>query len=147
MNNMNSNTDDHGWEPAEVTLVDTQMNPLMFEDLAGQPWEFKKMDCLEVVRLVVMRINGKVIPHFDYDEDWYEKGFDHFAKNWREVTVPVSLVLPGDLMFFKLHKKVVNHVAVYVGERKILHSFQKTGVILSPFEKFKRFFVFAGRVK
>lgn len=128
-------------------LIDIKINRFLIDDLIGRPWVFKTFDCLEVVRQLVQRITGKVIPAFEYAEDWYDKGFDYFSDHWRQLFDSTGFVLPGDILLFKLHRRVVNHIAVYIGEQKIVHSFQKTGVILSPFTTFARFFVAAGKLK
>lgn len=47
--------------------------------------------------------------------------------------VPVSQLLPGDLIFFK-PKKSVRHVGIYIGNNKFMHASSSQGVTLSSLE-------------
>src|SRR3954469_14067980 len=38
---------------------------------------------------------------------------------------------PSDLVFFKIRKRAVSHVGIYLGENKFIHASMKQGVIIS----------------
>tara|TARA_Y100000310_G_C20047869_1_gene519155 strand:+ start:91 stop:504 length:414 start_codon:yes stop_codon:yes gene_type:complete len=130
-----------------ITFSQQPLEWKKIQDLVGRPWVLHDMDCLTIVRIAGERLVGKIIGEYVYNDNWYDKGLDHFVTAWPDAADPVTEVRVGDIMLYKLHRKVVNHIAIYVGEQKILHSFQKVGSILSPIEKFNRFLVCAGRIK
>lgn len=68
------------------------------------------------------------------------KQTDYLFKNKNELK-------EGDLLFFKIHKKRVSHVGVYLGNNKFAHSSTRAGVIISDLNEpyYKRYFYKAGR--
>jgi|APHig6443718053_1056840.scaffolds.fasta_scaffold11106_3 cell wall-associated NlpC family hydrolase len=56
---------------------------------------------------------------------------------------------PGDLVFFKTSDKEVNHVGIYLGERRFVHSSTSRGVIISGLDEpyYKKHYMGAGRIK
>lgn len=55
----------------------------------------------------------------------------------------------GDLVFFKIHKKRVSHVGIYLKDNKFVHSSTHNGVIISDLDEpyYKRTYYRAGRFK
>ena len=55
----------------------------------------------------------------------------------------------GDLVFFKINKKRVSHVGVYVGNNKFAHASVQNGVIISDLDEpyYRKYFYKAGRVR
>ena len=68
-------------------------------------------DCSGYVKYVFGR-HGIVVPRVSRDQRWAG----------REVPPVVSALLPGDLMFYAGRDGVVNHVAIYAGNNRIIHS-------------------------
>src|SRR3569832_1795872 len=58
-------------------------------------------------------------------------------------------LLPSDLVFFRIRKKRISHVGVYLGNIKFVHATVKQGVIVSDLNEpyYKKCFFHAGRVK
>jgi lipoprotein Spr len=56
---------------------------------------------------------------------------------------------PSDLVFFKIHRKRVSHVGIYLGNNKFAHATVKHGVTISDLSDpyYKKYFFKAGRVK
>jgi lipoprotein Spr len=56
---------------------------------------------------------------------------------------------PADLVFFRIHKKRVSHVGVYLGDNKFVHATVKQGVIISDLNEpyYKKYFYKGGRLK
>ncbi|MFL5752144.1 MAG: C40 family peptidase [Bacteroidia bacterium] len=55
----------------------------------------------------------------------------------------------GDLVFFKIEKKDVSHVGVYLMNNKFIHASTKKGVIINDLNEvyYKKYFYKAGRIK
>lgn len=68
-------------------------------------------DCSGYVQYVFAR-NGIRLPRVSRDQAWAG----------RPVSPVVSALLPGDLMFYAGRDGVVNHVAIYAGGNRIIHS-------------------------
>ena len=60
-----------------------------------------------------------------------------------------SALKEGDLVFFKIKKKKVSHVGVYVGNNKFAHASVQSGVIISDLDEpyYKKYFYKGGRVR
>lgn len=58
-----------------------------------------------------------------------------------------ALLREGDLLFFKIRKRRISHVGVYLGNGKFAHSSTTNGVIISDLNDpyYKKFFYKAGR--
>jgi len=58
-------------------------------------------------------------------------------------------LMPSDLVFFKIRKKGISHVGIYLGENKFIHASTKLGVIISDLNEpyYKKYFYKGGRVK
>lgn len=55
----------------------------------------------------------------------------------------------GDLVFFRIHKKRISHIGIYLGENKFAHASTQRGVIISDLGEpyYKKYFVKGGRPK
>ena len=55
----------------------------------------------------------------------------------------------GDMVFFKIRKKRVSHVGVYIGNNKFVHASVHEGVTISDLDEpyYKKYFYKGGRVK
>ncbi len=55
----------------------------------------------------------------------------------------------GDLVFFRIRKKRVSHVGIYLGQNKFAHASVHEGVIISDLDEvyYKKYFYKGGRVK
>lgn len=45
----------------------------------------------------------------------------------------------GDLLFFKINKKGISHVGIYIGNNKMIHAHTKKGIIIEDFVNSKYF--------
>lgn len=54
----------------------------------------------------------------------------------------------GDLVFFKIRKKRISHVGVYLGQNKFAHASTRNGVIVSDLDEpyYRKYFVKGGKV-
>ncbi|HUG40754.1 MAG TPA: C40 family peptidase [Longimicrobiales bacterium] len=87
------------------------------DDYVGVPYRWggesprEGFDCSGYVQYVFAR-NGVRVPRVSRDQ----------ARAGRPVSPVVSALLPGDLMFYAGSDGVVNHVAIYAGGDRIIHS-------------------------
>ena len=58
-------------------------------------------------------------------------------------------LMPSDLVFFKIGKRGISHVGIYLGQNKFIHASTKLGVIISDLNEpyYKKYFYKGGRVK
>ena len=61
----------------------------------------------------------------------------------------LKIAAEGDLLFFKIKKKRVSHVGIYLQNKMFAHAATQTGVTISSIEEpyYKKHFYKAGRVK
>ena len=59
-----------------------------------------------------------------------------------------SELAEGDLVFFRIRKKRISHVGIYLGSNKFAHASTSNGVIISDLDEpyYKKYFVRGGRV-
>lgn len=55
----------------------------------------------------------------------------------------------GDLVFFKIRRKTISHVGIYLGENKFIHASLSNGVIVSDLKDpyYSKYFYKGGRIK
>ncbi len=55
----------------------------------------------------------------------------------------------GDLVFFKIRKKRISHVGIYLGQNKFAHASVKAGVTIDDLDEpyYRKFFYKGGRIK
>lgn len=82
----------------------------------------KGVDCSGFTNIIYNSVFDKKIERVSYD----------IAKSVKE-SLPISELLPGDLVFFATNrrKKSINHVGVYLGNGYFAHASCKYGVIVS----------------
>ena len=106
----------------------------MFNDLIGIPFEHGKMDCWNLA-LEVFKRYGTNIPHYNlarrvvsenYNSKSVSKVMESKKSDWVEIKNPIppcivamSLGVPG----------FINHVGVYIGEGKIIHTSSMRGAV------------------
>jgi murein DD-endopeptidase / murein LD-carboxypeptidase len=67
----------------------------------------------------------------------------------KQVTkLPKNELQEGDLVFFKINKRNISHVGVYLGDDKFAHASRSKGVIISDLNHpyYRKYFVKGGRV-
>lgn len=64
-------------------------------------------------------------------------------------TIKRSQLREGDLVFFRIRKKKVSHVGIYLGQNKFAHASVHDGVIISDLDEdyYKKYFYKGGRMK
>lgn len=127
-----------GFEP------DTIENPMLYETV--EKWLFTNY-----------RYGGKTEKGIDcsdfsavlYDKAYQKKISGNSASLCAQSTkVKKEHLKEGDLVFFRIHKKRVSHVGVYLSKNKFAHASVKSGVIISDLNEayYKKHFFQGGRL-
>jgi len=92
------------------------------------------MDCwglvMEVYRRYGMDVPDFTVSAFSYETiDMLTMGAA-ISKTWDEVKWPVDADAPLVVMM-RIHPKYVTHAGVFVGDNRVIHTMQATGVVLS----------------
>jgi len=84
-------------------------------------------------------------------QQYYHMPFSGNAAEMYSRITPVKKhhLQAGDLVFFKIRKKRISHVGIYIGENKFAHASTTNGVIISDLDQpyYKKYFVKGGKVK
>jgi lipoprotein Spr len=123
------------------SLPDTDMYKTIYEWL-GTPYKYsgESKDGIDCSGFVCML---------------YKRSFDltlaqSAAEIYKEVKpLKRSALKEGDLVFFKIKKKRISHVGVYVGNNKFAHASVQNGVIISDLDEpyYKKYFYKGGRIE
>jgi murein DD-endopeptidase / murein LD-carboxypeptidase len=126
--------------------IDTIINPLLYKTVAewlGTHYHYSGddtngIDCSGFVSKVYKEAYGEDLAGSSRDI-WHENVHSLKKKELRE----------GDLVFFKIHRRRVSHVGVYLGKNKFAHASTKAGVVISDLDApyYKKYFFRGGRVE
>lgn len=121
-------------------------NLLLYDTIAtwlGTPYRYsgsceKGIDCSGFVNVLYDRVFGKRI------------GARNSAEIYNSVyKLDLSELKEGDLVFFRIYRKRISHVGLFLGNNKFVHASTSKGVIISDLNEpyYKKFFAGAGRLK
>lgn len=96
------------------------------QDYLGRRYLDGKHDCYGLVRDFYRKEYGLILRNYARPVGFDHSGLLLLTDNFRRegfeiVNTPVSLLEPGDGLLMMLASRQVNHVGVYIGERKFLH--------------------------
>lgn len=113
------------------------MNKFIGVPFSDAKESFKGANCYGLVRLFYREELGIIIPSLDVPSNHSNKVFATFLKqiseHWESVDVPNY----GDVVAMSQdlsHPKIVQHVGVYIGNGKILHTLNKLNSHVSNIE-------------
>ncbi len=125
--------------------IDHVDNPRLYEGVnewLGTPYRYsgntrKGVDCSGLVCELYKDCYGKVLT--GCASDMYKNSEQISRSELRE----------GDLVFFKIRKKRISHVGVYLGQNRFVHASLQNGVIVSNLDDpyYEKYFYRAGRIK
>lgn len=84
----------------------------------------KGMDCSGFSKTVYSKIFGIDLPHNSVDQ------FRLSALR----KIDATQLQPGDLIFFANKKKRINHVGVYISDRRFIHASSSQGIVVSSLD-------------
>lgn len=98
----------------------------------------KGIDCSGFVNMLYEKVYGKKIPRASYLI--YEKCKPLSKKEEMQ---------EGDFVFFKIRKKRISHVGIYLQKNKFAHATTQSGVIISDLDEtyYRKYFFKAGRLE
>jgi cell wall-associated NlpC family hydrolase len=96
------------------------------QDYLGRRYVDGRADCYGLVRDFYRREYGLLLRNYARPVGFDQSGLMLLTDNFRRegfdiVNVPIALLEPGDGLLMMLASKHVNHVGVYIGQRKVLH--------------------------
>jgi lipoprotein Spr len=81
----------------------------------------------------------------------YNKVMNGTARDLFKEAEPIrkSDLREGDLVFFRINKKRISHVGIFLGQNKFVHSSTQKGVTISDLDEpyYQKYFYKAGRIK
>lgn len=81
----------------------------------------------------------------------FHKQLEGSARDFYEDVEPLKKhqLQEGDLVFFRIRKRRISHVGIYLGQNKFIHSSTSSGVIISDLEDpyYAKYFFKGGRVE
>ena len=126
----------------DITSVN---NPRLYQSIGewlGTPYKYsgeskKGIDCSGLVNKLYKEC---------YDKELLGCTKDLYKNSER---IKLSELQEGDLVFFKIKKKRISHVGIYLGQNRFVHSSLQNGVIVSNLEDpyYKKYFFKGGRIK
>jgi lipoprotein Spr len=124
--------------------IDRVENPLLYQgvnDWLGTPYRFsgnskKGVDCSGLVCVLYKDCYGKDVT--GCANDIYKSTHQIKRSDLRE----------GDLVFFRIKKKRITHVGLYLGHNRFVHASLQNGVIVSNLDDpyYNKYFYRAGRI-
>lgn len=118
---------------------------MKFISLIGTPYEEK--DCWAVVRdFYKLQFDMNLLPYYEEIPEGREDAKDLIyssMKDFEEVVGPRKM---GDIFLIRLYG-VESHVAVYLGEEKMLHTSKHTGCIIESISRWSKLIVGTYRVR
>lgn len=89
----------------------------------GRRWVYGVFDCYSLMKDWLKREKKIELPEFERRPEWWNKGENLFLDNLELngfKKIPLKELQRGDIILMQISSKVPNHVAVYLGNDKIL---------------------------
>lgn len=96
--------------------------------LYGREYKHGITDCFDFIRdFYGSELDIKLNNYFRLDR-WWERGENMYVENYEKEgfrKIPMSEMMPGDVIVFSLKSNVPNHGAIYLGNNKIGHHLEE----------------------
>ena len=99
------------------------------------------LDCSGLVYFI-HKLQGIELPIYDEGINYSEKWEDEDADRLERTLGKISKVIPydekqvGNILCFRIRHNKINHLGIYIGNEKFIHSFMKFGVSISNLNHF-----------
>ncbi|WP_312151937.1 Mov34/MPN/PAD-1 family protein [Pseudomonas sp.] len=90
--------------------------------LVGRPFHHGVLDCYTLVQDYYQRELGISLPHFEREDEWWEKGQDLYADNFESTgfyPVDPNDLRQGDLIVMQVRAEKANHAGVYLADGRL----------------------------
>lgn len=90
--------------------------------LVGRPFHHGVLDCYTLVRDYYQRELGIVLPEYEREDGWWEKGQDLYADNFEAAgfyPVGPDDLRQGDLIVMQVRAEKANHAGVYLADGRL----------------------------
>lgn len=90
--------------------------------LVGRPFHHGVLDCYTLVQDYYQRELGIILPHFEREDGWWEKGQDLYADNFESTgfyPVGPDDLRQGDLIVMQVRSEKANHAGVYLADGRL----------------------------
>ncbi len=112
--------------------------PQPIQDIARKclGWPYKEhgrdqggIDCFGLY-LLFAREMGKKAEDFQYRKEWADDGLNRLIEGYHQYAFRISResLKSGDVILFKWHRTVINHMGIYLGAGRFIHCTER-GVI------------------
>lgn len=125
INNCNSTGKDYyifSYPEMDLNIIHPEISTT---DLYGREYEFGVTDCFEAARDYLLAQNIEIPARALFKDDWWEKGYDYFAKetikNWGLYPVELNDIQENDVLIFAVLADKNNHCGVYLGNDVLYH--------------------------
>lgn len=113
-------------EPRRMSEIVWFGDQLMIPSLLDRPFIHGVYDCYSACRHYLYAEFGIFVPDYPRDNRWWEgkKPKDLYQQNFIDMgfkEISLNEVEPGDIIFFSIFSKVINHAAAYIGNNQIYH--------------------------
>lgn len=90
--------------------------------LVGRPFHHGVLDCYTLVRDYYQRELGILLPDYEREDGWWDKGQDLYADNFEAAgfyPVDPNDLRQGDLIVMQVRSKKANHAGVYLADGRL----------------------------
>lgn len=127
-------------ESVPVAVAKSSLNEVV-EDWLGTPYRWggttkNGADCSGFALQIYEAVYEKTLPG-RRAEDFFQS----------VTVISEAQAKPGDLIFFKINGRRINHVGIYLGKRRFAHASSSKGVIISSLDEsyYRKYFFKIGR--
>lgn len=98
-----------------------------YNDLLGRQFELSRFDCFTMVSDFYLKNYGISITNYARPKDWSSDDIDIIGQSYpregfsKVQDWSIATLQPGDLLAMAIGSSKANHLAIYIGQNKIVH--------------------------
>ena len=115
---------------------------MTFDKYIGIPFVDREIDCYGLIRLIYKNELDIIIPEFMSSCKDTKRIFSDYLKQISEHWIKVEEYEPFDVIAMAYdpnHPKIVQHFAIYIGNGKMIHTFENIGSFVCKVDEYKRY--------
>jgi hypothetical protein len=125
-------------------------NPKNRPELIGRDFIFNVQDCLSLCQDWFYSEKGIELPNQPRNAFWNEEGqnyMEELYETWGFDKVELTELQAGDVLFYKVRSKVVNHLGIYLGNNEVISHWYGRVSCIESFGKWAGYIEFAARLR